>query len=149
VKLDDAIAEVARARKRLEPEQGRIARKNARQAVKLAIGTVLRAMDREYPLVRKERKIRVAMTPLAKKRRETAKRVRMMIISPEEALKLAAVGIKIGSEDHGHHGPKPAVPSWIGRALETGVAPAEIKRGIRSRSIRARIEAMTRLRSAR
>lgn len=159
VNLDDAIAEVARARRRLADDQGRLARKNARAALKNAIGTALRAMDREYPLIRKERVVRVAMTPLAKKRRERVKRVGLMLVTSAEALALATMGIKVLASEkeslrlkapNGTTGVATPIqnlfaPSWVVRALRTGVATAEIKRAVHSRTHRARIEALLRL----
>lgn len=147
--LDDAIREIARARKRLAEDQGRLARKNARAAVKAAIATALRAMDREFPLVRKERVVRVAMTPLAKKRRERAKRLQTMEITSVEAIALAVAGIKVADTGlTNNNGDKIRnAPRWAVRALRAGVSSTEILRAIRSRSVRARIEAIVRLRS--
>lgn len=159
--LDDAIAEVARARRRLTDDQGRLARKNARAALKNAIGTALRAMDREYPLIRKERVVKVSMSPLAKKRRARAKRVALLMVTNAEALTLATMGIKVVATEKESLTLKAPngttsvatpiqnhfAPSWIVRALRTGIAAVEIKRAVRSRPVRERIEAFLRLRS--
>lgn len=142
-RLDDAIANVYRARKRLASEQGRLARKNARAAVKAAVATVLRAMDREFPLIAKERVVRVSMSPIAKKRRQRAKRIALVLVLSAEALTLATMGIKVVSSEK-----ETRAPSWVVRALRSGIAPAEIKRAVRSRTVRNRIEAAVRLKSS-
>ena len=149
--LDDAITEIARARKRLADDQGRLARKNARAAVKAAAATALRAMDREYPLLRKERVVRAAMTPLAKKRRERAKRMTMVTCTSPEAVALAKIGVQVVMD----HKTSPAntaaiynAPTWAVRGMRAGVSLSEIGRAIRSRSVRNRIEVLVRLRDA-
>lgn len=142
--LDDAIAEIGRARKRLEDDQGRLARKNARAAVKAAIATALRAMDREYPLVRKERVVRVAMTPLAKKRRERAKRLACAVVNATSAATLATCGVRAtGPDAKGDW----RVPLWAKRALDAKIDAAEIRRAVYSAPVRKRIEALLKLRS--
>lgn len=159
--LDEAVTEVARARKRLAAEQGRLARKNARAAVKAAVATVLRAMDREYPLIRKEVVVRVSMSPIAKKRRERAKRMTIAQVPTDLALRLSSIGVKIISSKaealvlNGPNGvPNAATPiqqhfapTWVVRACRVGISLDEIQRAIRSRSRRERIEAAVRLRS--
>lgn len=142
--LDDAIAEVARARRRLADDQGRLARKNARAALKNAIGTALRAMDREYPLIRKERVVRVAMTPLAKKRREKRRLMEHTVATAAVAATLAACGVRVAQPDGGRSGLW-MVPAWAYRALGAKISADEIGRAVRSRSVRNRIEALLRL----
>jgi len=151
VTLDDAITEIARARKRLADDQGRLARKNARAAVKAAAATALRAMDREYPLLRKERVVRAAMTPLAKKRRERAKRMTSMDVTNVEAVTLATAGVKVAKNPAASPTNGVTVysaPRWAVRALRAEISTTEICRATRSRSVRARIEALLRLRNA-
>jgi hypothetical protein len=144
VKLDDAVAKVARARKRLEDDQGRIARKNARAAVKTAVASVLRAMDREYPLIRKERVVRAAMTPLAKKRRERRRRMEYAMVVAADAARLAACGVRVTQPDPGGEW---RVPRWAYEAMRGGVADREIRAAVHSQSVRRRIFALLRLRS--
>jgi hypothetical protein len=147
VNLDDAITEIARARKRLADDQGRLARKNARAAVKAAVATALRAMDREYPLLRKERVVRAAMTPLAKKRRERQRRMAVSAVTSAMAAELAALGVRVEPAS-ANDGKLWYVPVWAARALTAKIGATEIRRAIRSRSVRNRIEALLRLRDA-
>jgi len=155
VTLDDAITEIARARKRLADDQGRLARKNARAAVKAAAATALRAMDREYPLLRKERVVRAAMTPLAKKRRERQRRMAVSAVTSAMAAELAALGVRVEPASANDVEPASAndgklwyVPVWAARALTAKIGATEIRRAIRSRSVRNRIEVLVRLRDA-
>lgn len=143
--LDDAVTEIARARKRLEDHQGRLARKNARAALKAAVATVLRAMDREYPLIRKERVARVAMTPLAKKRRERRRQSAYATVSATDAAALAACGVRVTQPDVRNAVWR--VPLWARQAQRGGIAATEIRRAIRSPAARKQIAALLRLKS--
>lgn len=145
--IHDAIRDLERAARTLQEEQGRIARANARTRVKQAARRVLAAMDATFPIIRKERVVRVSMTPLAKKRRQRARRVNLTLVTIEEALKLAGLGVK--TEPYtggGTTGPRHEAPSWAVRALRGGIAPETIKRAVRSAAIRDRIEGLLRLR---
>jgi len=152
VKLDDAIKEVVRARKRLADDQGRLARKNARAAVKAAVATVLRAMDREYPLVRKDRVARAAMTPLAKRRRENRRRQSMALVSATDAAVLASCNVRVtpSKEDPvrapgQRSGTLWSVPTWAAKALKSGASGEAIRTATRSAVARRKLDAFLRL----
>lgn len=150
--IDDALTTLLRARRTLDHEQGRIARRNARDAMKAALRTVVRVMDAEYPVIRKERRLRVSMSPVAKLRRQRAKTMTRMLVTPSEALMLASLGIKIETvEIPGTSTTIPTTryeaPRWAVRALRAGVAKNEIAAAIRSTAVRKRIDAFVRLRS--
>lgn len=59
MKLDDALDKLRAARKRLETEQGRIARRNARRAFLGAVKGVKNALDRDFQSVAKPSKPRL------------------------------------------------------------------------------------------
>lgn len=62
--LSDAIREIERAARTLAPEQGRIARRNARGRVLRALKAARGAMDRAFPAIRPEgRKRRAPRSP--------------------------------------------------------------------------------------
>lgn len=148
--LDDAITEIARARKRLEDDQGRLARKNARAALKAAVSTVLRTMDREYPLIRKERVVRVKMTAAAKERRARNRWNRLpghTSVASDTAAILSTLGVTCVRA--------PSVdtvawkaPRWAVHALLTlKMTHGQIRHAARSATERRRITALLRLKS--
>lgn len=143
MKLDDAITEIGRARRRLEDDQGRLARKNARAALKAAVATILRAMDREYPLIRKERVARVAMTPLAKKRRERRRRMQFATVLQNHLGPFVACGVKITPNGDTSW----RVPRWAFDALRGGIPASTIREAVRSPAARKQIAALLRLKS--
>lgn len=146
--ITDAIRDLERAARTLQEEQGRLARSNARSRVKRAAKRVLAAMDSAFPIIRKERVLRVSMTPLAKKRRARAKRVNVALVTLDEALKLAGLGIKTKPYTGGGvHGPRHEVAPWAARALRGGIPTETIKQAVRSSAVRDRIEALLRLRT--
>ncbi len=52
MKLDEWLKELERATRKLAPEQGRIARRNARGNIKRCARGVLDSMDQEYPIIK-------------------------------------------------------------------------------------------------
>lgn len=151
--LDDALTTLLRARRLLDNEQGRIARRNARDAVKAALRTVVRALDAEYPVMRKERRLRVSMSEVAKLRRQRQKAMTRTMITPAEAVTFASLGIKVetveipASSSTTIPTTRYEAPRWAARALRAGVAKNEIANAIRSTSVRKRIDAFVRLHS--
>jgi hypothetical protein len=147
--LGDALATLLRAHRALDYEQGRIARRNARDSVKAALRAVLRIMDREYPVMRKERKVRVSMSPVAKLRRQRAKTMTRTQVTAAEAVTISSLGINVETvQATGSSTIVYEAPCWAVRALRAGVAKNEIADAIRSTAVRKRIEAFVRLRSA-
>jgi 4'-phosphopantetheinyl transferase EntD len=99
-------------------------------------------MDREYPLVRKERVVRAAMTPRAKKRRASRRQKEYAMVTSAAAAALAACGVKVTRPD-----PEGLwrVPRWASNALRANIPHATIRTAIRSQKVRRQIEAMIRL----
>lgn len=56
--IDGALARVAKARKRLTPEQGMVARRNAREEMLASLREARRVLDRDFPIIAKKRKPR-------------------------------------------------------------------------------------------
>lgn len=147
--LDDAMKKLTQARKRLEAEQGRIARRNARTAVMAALRSVRAALDEEYPAVRKERKVRVKMTGEAIERRRRRKLARMRPIDTQTAAEFALhkIPVEVVHQKTKHGQPLSSswyVDAWVLRARRV----ADIKlvaEAVRSPKARKKIEAMLRL----
>lgn len=147
--LDDAITKLTKARKRLEAEQGRIARRNARAAVCTAIRQVRAALDTDYPVDRKPRVVRVQMTAFAKERRKRQKLRSPLVkaISTEMAAEFMAAGLPV---TRGSLGTVPGwfVSAWIVDAHKRlGMTPQAIAPAVRSRREHAKITTALRLRS--
>lgn len=56
VRFMDALIPLRRALKKLHPDQGRTARRNARRAVKRELAKITQWMDRQFPLPKRPRK---------------------------------------------------------------------------------------------
>jgi len=56
--LDKKLKDITRARKRLNEEQGRVARNNARRAMMKALKEARAALDKEFPVIRGKAKPR-------------------------------------------------------------------------------------------
>jgi hypothetical protein len=143
MKVDDAIAKLLKARKRLKAEQGRIARRNARRAYLAAVRSVRQAVDDEYPVMRK---------PVTRRRKPNPKRaVRgKSIITREMHRQLLAAGVS--PSQFVERGLKlddskitVFAPTWMLRAYHAGVDLKLIAEGVRSRKVRNRIRAIVRL----
>lgn len=146
MKVDDAIAKLLKAKKRLEPEQGRIARRNARTATLAALTAVRKALDEEFPAIRKERRVTVAMSQEAvARRRKRRVATEFLKVSAADAAALQGAGVKATLPA----GCDPAtgwlVPKWAGIAYRRGVGTKQIKKAIRSPKERKKIEAYIRL----
>jgi hypothetical protein len=150
--IHDAIRDLERACRTLQAEQGRLARANARTRVKRAVKRVIATMDEEFPLIRKERVIRASMTPIAKKRRERARRLRTftstVAVSNGVAVSLIALGVRVVKNPDTRDATKPfRAPPWAVKAYEQNVVSHQaIKQATRSTTARRKIEALLRLR---
>lgn len=150
MKVDDAIAKLLKAKKRLEPEQGRIARRNARTATLAALAAVRKALDEEFPAIAKPRRIAVSMSKEAVQRRAKRKLYGYVKIELPTVLRLHECGVKTvrrpsatapkAMSEGAHYGPR-----WAVDALRAKVEPAQIKKAIRSPKERKKIEAYIRL----
>lgn len=94
-RLTKAQRALKSALRRLDNDQGRVARRNARTAVKAALKRVQSAVDAEYPVIRKpvaSRKPRVARHDLTGKARRLRSKKLVLVreISPELARVMSA-----------------------------------------------------------
>lgn len=150
--IDEAIRDLERASRTLQEDQGRIARANARTRVKQALRRVVAAMDATFPLIRKERVIRASMTPIAKKRRERARRLQTftstVAVSNGVAVSLIALGVRVVKNPDTRDTTKPfRAPPWAAKAYEQNVVSHQaIRQATRSTTARRKIEALLRLR---
>jgi len=144
MRIDDAIDKLNRAYKRLEEPQGRLARKNARNAFLYALQCLRKGLDDEYPLERK---------PVARRRKPDPQRATRgkALISPATHRKLLAAGISPGAFTVRGATPGPRggeaifAPEWMKRARSAGIDVKLIKEAVRSMPKRRRIQAMLRL----
>lgn len=70
MKVQKAVEKLRRATRRLDPEQMRVARMNARAAVRVGLRAVERAMDDEFPIIPKQRKERARYARLSRATRD-------------------------------------------------------------------------------
>ena len=71
--LTDAERDLSKAIKRLKDEQGHVARRNARRAVRQALSAVKRCVERDYPSTTPHKERSLAKTPAERQRRFRAR----------------------------------------------------------------------------
>lgn len=142
MKIDDAIDKLNAAYKRLEHDQGRIARRNARRAYLYALKCLRKGLDDEFPHIRKPVTNRKAPDP---KRAVRGKQ----IISQQGHRQLLAAGVspsqfvergKAGETSHKIYG-----PSWMVQAWYADMDAKTIAEAVKSRRVRRRLLALLRL----
>lgn len=139
MQIDKAIDKLNAAYKRLDEPQGRIARRNARNAFMVALKALRRGLEDEYPLQRK---------PITRRRKpDPVRTVRgKEKIGPNAHRELLASGISPGTFTvRGKDGDVVYAPTWMKRAYERGVDRKLIRQAVRSQPKRRRILAMLRL----
>lgn len=142
MKVDDAIAKLMEARKRLDEPQGRIARRNARQAYLAALRSCRKAVDDEYPVMRK---------PITNRRKPNPRRAvkNKQAISQQTHRQLLAAGVKPSSFiERGKAGDtshKIYAPKWMVSLWKANLAPKEIAACCRSIKKRRRALVIARL----
>lgn len=138
--LDDAIKKLLSARRRLQPEQGRIARRNARHAVLCALHVIRHVLDEEYPHQRKlvaERAVRNPTHWLRGFRQ----------ITPVQSHQLLLAGLPASQMRTAKNGPFGYYArEWIARALFAKVDYKHIVEAFRDLKKRKALDAMNRLR---
>lgn len=143
MKVDDAIDKLNAAYKRLAPEQGRIARRNARRAYLDALRSLRKALDDEFPAIRK---------PVTNRKKPDPRRaVRGKDVIPQWMHReLLAAGVRpaqfVERGRAGETSHRIYAPRWMHQAARAGIAPQLIAQAVRSQKIRKRIDAMVRLR---
>lgn len=142
MKIDDAIDKLNAAYKRLEHDQGRIARRNARRAYLYALKCLRKGLDDEFPHIRKPVTNRKAPDP---KRAVRGKQ----IISQQGHRQLLAAGVSpsqfVERGNAGGLSHKIYAPSWMAEAWYADIDPKSIAAAVKSRSRRRRIIALMRL----
>jgi hypothetical protein len=136
--LDDAIDRLLKARKRLKDDQGRIARRNARQNALRALRQARAALDVEYPSIAKPRR-------KARKAKPRGARLRNMSrLGTGQALRLIEAGMSrnqfefIDTKDV-------YAATWITRAMRAKIGVKLIVEAVRSQKKRRQINATLRL----
>jgi len=147
-RLEDALWDADAALRRLKPEQGRIARRNARQAMLKALRKARQALDTEFPGIPKENRAR-------RKNRSMKQRLRgksRIGLNEMIALLKAGVGsrqfITMTDSDQTMRGGVVSLhyaPSWMVRALNAKLAPKLVAEAVRSQKKRRQINATLRL----
>lgn len=141
-KLEAALWEADAALKKLQPEQGRVARRNARQAMLKALRKAREALDEQYPVKRKPiRRRRKTRTPHELKKDK-------LVVTATEAARLLKAGVTTG-----HVIDLPGVRGatawyatwWIARAHRAGMPLKTIVAAMRSQATRKGIQATLKL----
>jgi hypothetical protein len=142
VKVDDGIDKLNAAMQRLETDQGRIARRNARRAFLYAMKCLRKGLDEEYPNIPKE---------VVRRRKPDPKRAvrKKVSVSQQTHRELMAAGVspaqfvergKAGDATH-----KIYAPHWMAQAFYADIDPRAIAKAVRSMKTRRRILGMLRL----
>lgn len=153
-KLEDALWDADAALRKLEPKQGRVARRNARTRMLTALRKARAALDDEFPVIRK---------PVTRRRKPKRGRKLQGKLEIEEGRmqKLLLAGVNPNHFDQAPRRPPkrkksgsvttyPTVwwaPRWMVRALQYRVDPSEIATAVRSQKKRRAIQALVRLSS--
>lgn len=134
--VDSAMKKLQAARKRLAEPQGRIARRNARQAFLAALRDARKAIDDDYPHIRKP----------SKPRRKRPKKKSVATISQQAHRQLLAAGVRprnfTEEKIAGEIAHKIWAPAWMAKAWYAGVKPKTIAKAVRSNVIRRRVVAV-------
>lgn len=141
------MRELNQALVRLYPDQGRVARRNARKRVLQALSDLRKAIDAEYPAIRKEPRKR--LKPINAVRRKIAKLTERgyaamaglsVALAPEQLAQWAELGIRVHTVRFpGQNKNNPVfVPLWAVMAKDE----RELRRCMRSASERERLRAL-------
>lgn len=145
-KLDNALDRMDRAYNRLKPEQGRQGRNNARAKFLAALRDARKALDEEYPNIRKERKRRRKPKhpkQLGWKRIDTMTRdiLERKGVS-ERRFRYAHVPLGPGRRSNAKGW---WTEAWIRRAVDAGMSPEQIAAASKGGKARKRLNAAMRL----
>ena len=152
-RLEDALWDADTAFKRLKPEQGRLARRNARDAMLKALRKARKTLDEEFPLERK---------PVKRRKRRKHPLDDFAEIRNSDMQRLLLAGIRRTQFKHRSRqsdisfairkgrDPKQLdkfywAPKWIVRALDVNIDIRTIVKAVRSQSARKRIDTLIRL----
>lgn len=140
-KLDSALDRLDQAYNRLDGEQGRVARRNARQAFLKALREARSALDGEYPNIPKKRK--------APRKRKHPRQLGWKTISTSVMADLVKLDV------HPRHFRKAGekfsdqqvywTPGWIVDALKANVPLRTVARATKDAKHRRRLQTMVRL----
>lgn len=152
--LTDAIRDVERAARTLAPEQGRIARRNARRRILSALARVRRALDTEAPAIRAAPSKRRANRTIHERMRDL-ERDGWQELGPNDATVLArcaVAGIKPRVFDvpvsKGVTRPRSFLPAWAVQIAQKIVDPSKLLEARRSATVRAGLLALLTLKDA-
>lgn len=140
VTLDEALKRLEKARKRLKEEQGRVARKNARERFLRYLRTAREAVDEEYPVIRKKTTRRRKPNP---KRAVRGK----VTIDKELHRRLLAAGVATSRFVERGSGRTATVyaPAWMPKAYGKGFTVKQIASASKSPKARRRMMTLVRL----
>jgi hypothetical protein len=126
--LEPAVRELARALGRLEDEQGRVARSNARAAVAKSLRKIREEVDEAWPAQRKRAGRRKRRTP---QQRVERLRLKGWVTVGSQAILARLVGAKvtIRTVKHGNGVEQPMAPQWA--ATIASEAPKKLARAQR------------------
>lgn len=150
--LDEAIRALVRAADKLAPEQGRIARRNARALVLRRLRDARSALDADFPAIAKPRtpgnraRGRLRRITEAADRRAAGEAVRRggqtasarAVVTMDEAAAITRAGF--GAQLQAHtlgRNAEVSAPTWLLIAVRAGSPKARIREAIRSPKARA------------
>lgn len=142
MKLDGSLDKLLSARKKLNSEQGRVARKNARKAFLAALRECRARVDEDFPNIPKKR--------TSRRKRNPRRAVRgKLLISQQMHRQLLAAGVRphhfVERGKTGELAHKIYAPRWMAQAWMAGFDAKAIASAVRSRKQRRKIEALVRL----
>lgn len=123
-RLTKAVSAIRSAQKRLQPEQGERARRNAREAMLTALRAARAALDEEYPITIKRKA--PSSAPQAKTRRANAFTRMHAEVSASTAALFQETGIPVIRRNkagaRAEYTPRPAwwVPLWVKQMMDLG-----------------------------
>lgn len=137
--LDEAMKKLAKARKKLKDDQGRVARRNAREKFLRYLRTARQAVDEEYPSIPKKR--------VSRRKKDPRRQVRGKVTIPRELHRqLLAAGISPAQfVERGKGTPTVWAPKWMKRAYDAGFDPKAIAAAVRSQKKRRKMMTIVRL----
>lgn len=148
-RVDNALSAIRKAGKRLQPEQGERARRNAREAMLTALRQARAALDAEFPLLSSERKTRRSSSPLAKQRRKADFERKHRQVDSAQAATLQARGVPtVRRLDH-NKVPRFWVPLWVRTMMDAKEPMTTIVDCVRDWRKRKRVLALIQLGHAR
>lgn len=143
-RLDRAATKLTKALGRLNDDQGRVARGNARTAALAALRDLRAALDADYPVIPKSSPKRRKPRPITAEKLRKAGYIPLREQTFSAAVLASEAGIRLRFLPRRVSNPQPWCPAWV-RGATSITELREAARGPGSRAARKRLEALARL----